>query len=62
MMALERQHQCVILRTIAQLLLSLVFADDMIAVGIFSSYVVSSTNLQVLVDSPKCAPFNVYNL
>jgi hypothetical protein len=49
-------------RSILQLLLSLVFASGTIAVGIFSSYVVSSTNLQVLVDSSNCAPLDLYNL
>jgi hypothetical protein len=40
-------------------LLSVVFTAATIAVGIFVSYVVSSTNVEVLVKSPLCGPFDL---
>lgn len=49
-------------RTVMPLLLALLFACGTIAAGIFASYVVNSTDLEVLVHSTACAPFDIYNI
>lgn len=40
----------------AQLFLGLAFSLGYVAVGVFSYFVVDSTNLQILVESPYCGP------
>jgi hypothetical protein len=47
------------MRTWVLALLSLVFTALTVAVGIFVSYVISNTNIEVLVKSPLCGPLDV---
>lgn len=49
----KKTHRA-LLRTLIPLTLAASFSIGLIAVGIFSSYIVDSTNLQVLVSSPFC--------
>jgi hypothetical protein len=55
---LSRSHEHSAKRSIPQIPVALLFIFGTIAVSIFSSYVVTSTNLQVLVHNPLCGPFD----
>lgn len=46
------------LRSLPLIILSLIFAALTIVVGIFSSYLVDSTNISILVSSPRCGPMD----
>lgn len=46
-------------RSIAQVIVAMTFVATTIAVGVFSSYVASSTNLQILVHNPQCRPLDL---
>jgi hypothetical protein len=48
-----------LMRTIPQALVAILFTVASIAVGISSSYIVNSTNSQVLLRNPQCGPLQV---
>lgn len=47
-----------LLRSVLLVVLAIIFAAIMVVVGVFSSYLVDSTNITVLVQSPYCAPID----
>ena len=52
----RKKAQHALMRTIPQILVAMLFTVASIAVGISSSYIVNSTNSQVLVHNSKCGP------
>jgi hypothetical protein len=57
--AWRTKTQRAFVRSFAHFILALMFVAATIAVGVFSSYIVSSTNLEVLVSSPLCRPLDI---
>ena len=46
-------------RSCAQAVIAILFTIATVIVGIFSSYIASTTNLQVLVKNPRCGPLDI---
>jgi hypothetical protein len=57
--AWRTKTQRAFVRSFAHFILALTFVVATIAVGVFSSYIVDSTNLEVFVSSPLCRPRDV---
>ncbi|KAJ4289802.1 hypothetical protein N0V90_011133 [Kalmusia sp. IMI 367209] len=53
----KRVHRA-LLRSILLVVVAIIFAAIIVVVGVFSSYLVDSTNITVLVQSPYCGPID----